>query len=363
MLIDGILTRGHRIFNGNEDNARTIVVTTYYTLAERHGPSALKDYRRKELHWSKQKALRHSDELDPNWDRNLSGLWERIICDEAQLLKSFDSNITTTVFWLLVAFIIFVTATPIPGGIKDWASYMPFCQSSKASKWWSNKSLQELGFNEDDDPYALPEGHPAEKLQVTMQAYRGWVKNVSNAIDQGFRLGKIWKRTILRRTHGSRIPFADGPFVGDEMPIVQNVVVECKHTEREAGIHKNIEDDLLGKIIIPGSGPKRKPKWSLAIHRRLQILAASTWLLEFDGLFDMKAGKVKQHLSNANFIQEMLRVIFPHASDAELANSSNIPKYVRELCDGAPKVRALIRNVVAQVSILPFAKHFKSYVK
>ena len=65
----------------------------------------------------------------------------------------------------------------------------------------------------------------------------------------------------------------------------------------------------------------------------------------------MKTEKIKQHLTNFNFIREMFRVIFFNAFDADFVNSSNISKFLKKLCDEALKIRALIRNVVVQINI------------
>ena len=197
MFINDILTRNHRIFNEKKNNARIIVIITYYILTKRHDSSTLKNYRRKKFHWSKQKTNRKFDDLNFNWKRNLSKLWEKIICDETQFLKNFDFNIITTMFWFFVFIIIFVTITFISKKIKNWVNYMFFCESRKTNKWWSNFFLRKLSFNENDDSYAFFENHFVEKLQITMNAYLNWVKNIFNAIDQKFRLNKIWKKNHI----------------------------------------------------------------------------------------------------------------------------------------------------------------------
>ena len=44
------------------------------------------------------------------------------------------------------------------------------------------------------------------------------------------------------------------------MLIIQNVVVKCRHTQQKINIHKNIENDLLKKIIISKTKSQRKSK-------------------------------------------------------------------------------------------------------
>ena len=127
----------------------------------------------------------------------MSKLWKKIICNETQFLKNFDFNIITTMFWLFVFFLIFVTITLISKKIKNWANYMFFYESRKTNKWWSKKFLRKLNFNENDDSYAFFKNHFVEKLQITMNAYLNWVKNIFNAIDQKFRLNKIWKKNHI----------------------------------------------------------------------------------------------------------------------------------------------------------------------
>lgn len=83
------------------------------------------------------------------------------------------------------------------------------------------------------------------------------------------------------------------------MPRLESVVVECYLTPREKQMRQIYENDLVKRLIEPSSG-RKKPKWSLAIQRRLQLLAASLHLFSLDKDLDIRAGKTKQHLEDPN---------------------------------------------------------------
>ena len=107
---------------------------------------------------------------------------------------------------------------------------------------------------------------------------------------------------------------------------------------------------------------KKKHRWFLTIYRRLQLFVTSFWFCKFDQKFDMKVEKVKLHLSNSKLIHQMFRKIFEKTFDVDLKNVKNVFKFVRELCDEIFKLKILIRNVITQINILLFVKHFDEVI-
>jgi SNF2 family DNA or RNA helicase len=63
--IDGILTRGSKYFNGDDRNARTVILTSPETLRARHGPSQLRNYRTGTLGWTTEAAMEAFSQTEP----------------------------------------------------------------------------------------------------------------------------------------------------------------------------------------------------------------------------------------------------------------------------------------------------------
>ena len=109
-----------------------------------------------------------------------------------------------------------LTATPIPNDMEDWGGYMPFIEPQNANEFWEEKSRKELDFKEDEDPFALDDLHPAAKLKFTTRAFKDWIAHRRiEPVRQGAYLERIWRKTILRRTMSSSIPFNNGRMIRD----------------------------------------------------------------------------------------------------------------------------------------------------
>ena len=76
----------------------------------------------------------------------------------------------------------------------------------------------------------------------------------------------------------------------------------------------------------------------------------------------MKVEKMKLHLSNSKLIHQMLQEIFEKTFDVNLKNVKNVFRFVRELCNEIFKLKILIRNVIIQINILFFVKHFDEVI-
>ncbi|THV47307.1 hypothetical protein BGAL_0320g00070 [Botrytis galanthina] len=79
----GKLTRDHPIFNGDEQNSRTIIITSVVAMRARHGPTALKNYRMHNLKYTRQDAHELITASDSNWAYSLEGLFDHVTVDEA----------------------------------------------------------------------------------------------------------------------------------------------------------------------------------------------------------------------------------------------------------------------------------------
>ncbi len=85
----------------------------------------------------------------------------------------------------------------------------------------------------------------------------------------------------------------------------------------------------------------QKPKWSLGVHRKL---ARGVYLRDLDLHWDFKATNVKKTFEKTDYFFEWFREFNDHM---DLDDPSQC---LQELLAGAPKIRALLRNVRSQVS-------------
>ena len=351
-VIDGLLTKRHPIFDGQEQNARVIVISTYSTFAERNGPKAQKAWRRNKRHFSAKMADKMEGDLDVMWEGNLSRCFRIVACDECHILKDIKAKSSIAVQWLNADKHLLISATSIPNGAEDFRTYMKLIESRDADSWWSQNSLTSMGIDENDNPYELPDDHPASKLILTYKAANEYIFRSSvSGVAKGLWLGRILRRVLLRRTNTSTIPFKNGRRIGDSLPALKSVMIKCSHNPREAVFHRNMEDELTGKLIVSGteSGTKGKAKYSLSIHRKLQLLAMSLNLPTLDDHFDLKAGAMKSLFEEEGFHLPWLRHLSPN-QEFVAANPDDPLQQLTILVDGAPKIKALLRNVRDQVS-------------
>ncbi len=168
-------------------------------------------------------------------------------------------------------------------------------------EWCSQDSLDSMSFQDDQDPFTVPDEHPAAMLQMTKRAVKDFILTQRfNPAEQGVRLTKLWKQTVIRRTPQSRIPFNTGRKIADSLPRVKAAILSCSYTVDERRRYNEIEDKPLGKLLVPGDGQK-KPKWSLGVQRKLLLLTA--WLKhpKLDKDRDLKAINMKKVFEEPHF--------------------------------------------------------------
>lgn len=88
--IQRTLTRSDSIFH-SEQTAHTLVITSYETWQNWHGPQGRKE-------WMKREKIRDSDGIPSfgmdttMWPTDLSELFVAVLCDEAHFFKNPDSS-------------------------------------------------------------------------------------------------------------------------------------------------------------------------------------------------------------------------------------------------------------------------------
>ena len=299
--------------------------------------------------WSRTRVDASENRLQQEWPENLRNCFDFVTIDEAHMAKTLGANIHISLEWLYASKHIIVIATPMSNGVEDFRGYMPFLEFREADEWWSPESLADMDFDEDANLYDLADDHPAAKLQLTRRAVKDWIYALRvDPVTKGARLQKIWKRVMIRRTNSSMISFENGRRIGVALSEVQAAFIKCTHFNEEKTKYYAMEDALIGNLIVEGSSTetRRKLKWSLATHRNLSLLSMWMGLLELDTKFNLKAVNLKATLEEKIFFLEWFR---DNHTRPEMKNPGPL---LLDICNGSPKVRALLRNVRSQVSTL-----------
>ena len=340
--VHGLLHRKHELFDGKESRAQTIIISSYHTWQERHGPKAQRLWRLSRKRCTAAEANDLYNQLDTTWEGSLAECFSFVITDEAQVLKNLSAYGSTAVLWLAAYHYIMLTATPIPNGVADWGGYMPFIEPKDADLLWGEESLRNLGFAADQNPFDLHDQHPAAKLQFTTRAFKDWVAHRRiEPVRQGAHLERIWRKAILRRTMSSSIPFHGGRLIRDALPRLHCAIINCRHEHNEKQRYQEAERVLTGGLVVG-------KKWNLSQHRKLSLLTTSLNLPTIDEQVNLKAVAIKKQLERAEFYFDWDASIKRHEYPREML--------VHRLCEGAPKIRALLRNIRSQVSPFPLPK-------
>lgn len=307
--VDGVLTRQSRFFDGDEKNARTVILTSPETLRARHGPSKLRDYRVGTLGWTGEAAQEAFSQQDPTWERNLSGLFDLVTIDEAHSIKNPLSAMSTTISWLKPSFMVLVTATVLPNSLSDWEGFAQLIQGDRDP--WTQENLEQKGVSIDTNPYELDRDHPAaQELQLSMRGIKTWVtaKDV-DPYKSGEYLKKIWERCLLRRTYSSVDPavelnaLGEKKRIGESLPLLFTRRIICRFTETEQKRYDELSREPLQKLAK--YLPDGRIVWNQHSARQL-ILLSTSLLFHYIHAF-MMADTVKQWKESPNLLWDILK--------------------------------------------------------
>lgn len=176
-------------------------------------------------------------------------------------------------------------------------------------------------------------------------------KDISRAT-RGKRILEILSNSMVRRAIASKL---DGKRIGDQLPAVQRVTIECEFTKEERehydGAFSDTSVSLFGKDEKKGT-----VVWQTMIYRKLCLL--SSWL-GFVCLLHYKVGKLKDFRKNYGDALQILRDIrtkqrvekVEENKRLPLPDANDVQAILRSHCTGSPKLRQLLK-IVAEIVIL-----------
>lgn len=354
--ITGMLTRKAVYFDGHEDRAMTVIITSPETLRARHGPGALQYYRVAHKGWSSEMAKAAMHEQDPSWERNLSGLFSVITIDEAHSLKNADSAVNTTISWLKPGFIVLATATVLPNGIKDCEGFIKLIQPK--TDLWAPENLAKLGVSPDVNPYELSDGHPATILQLSLEGARQWITSEAADKDKsGFYLQKIWKQCLLRRTYASKNPQNHLMAIGESLPKLFTRCIVSHFSPAEKKEYDTFAANPLRKLAH--FLPNGQMCWNRRYARELTLLSTSI-SYHWTNIY-LTADATKEFREKEHCLWTILKLLHDRKADAmgdpgfALPEKHETAKLLALICQGSPKLRQLLQ-ILSSLVILSHRK-------
>lgn len=368
----GKITRTSEYFNGDEINSDTIILSTYSTWANRHGPKAqtrwlIDDYMKSK----KVNRLRAKGHIDgthnpsvatKDCDIQLQDCFERVILDEGHEIRHMSPQVGTAVRWTGGKFRIVVTGTPTLNGLCDFCGIMQFLQPPELE---FEDTLQSLGFSnahgsnalndviENFDPWDVPDDDPRAILRFTAAALEVWVfnRNTTNEM-RGLRMRKVFKGCMIRRSLSSTI---DGKRIGDSLPEVQRINIECEFTDIERQYYDYMYSDTSSRLFKKDRSGDALA-WNTTTYRKICLITA--WL-GMGYLLEYKATKLKKIRENRGNAIRFLKDVRAGQSRANIAEDNLLPlpekddhiKLIQQHCTGSPKLRQLLA-MLAEIVVL-----------
>ena len=97
--------------------------------------------------------LIHDKKTLGEWPADLKGLFDIVVVDEAHRAKTVGTNINVTLQWLRPAFIVLMTATPLPTGGHDVQGYLALIKGKDAPVNWTEEVLRETECGTNINPF------------------------------------------------------------------------------------------------------------------------------------------------------------------------------------------------------------------
>lgn len=179
------------LFNGRVDTARTVVLTSYQTLNQRHGPPAVKA-------WASANNITINENLmvpPTNFPFALRDCFKTLILDEAHSIWKPMSSQNRAVSLLDADDHVQLTATLIYNSKEDLRGYMPFLFPSPSL--WSNADWNDLGVSNDTNVFDLPQNHPGARLCCTVEAVERYILNPDVPSNVAFKTFPYSTHTLI----------------------------------------------------------------------------------------------------------------------------------------------------------------------
>ena len=368
----GKLERTSEYFNGDEINASTIIMSTYSTWGIRHGPKAQTEWlvsNHVETHKVTRLQARNwvdktyaEDVATKDSGAQLQDCFERVILDEGHEIRNMSAQVGTAVRWVGGKYRNVVTGTPTLSGLHDFCGIMRFLQPLELE---SAKHLRKLGFPKAKgrdalknvlkmfDPWSVEDDDPKAILKFTEAALEEWVFHRNTTMEmRGIRMRSVFKGCMIRRSLSSVL---NGKRIGDALPDVQRINIECEFTDIERQYYEHMYADTSSRLFKKNSDGG-SVAWNTTTYRKLCLITAwlgMAYLLKYKALV---LKKIREKKGNAiRFLEDVragqARRNVPEEDQCPIPEASDIAKLIELHCTGSPKLRQLLA-IAAELVVL-----------
>jgi SNF2-related domain len=283
------LTRGsgalaNIISNATGDYSKiTLVITTPQTWQVRHGPSLLSRHRiaryDRQLKGKQLTAYEHHRKCldareggrlwgvtDSRWPRNLEGVFEGLVIDEAHTYRNPASQCTIGAKWLKANKRFLMTATPVYHSHRDVLGYLALLEKQENVKAQSHYNHMDLA----EFPTGLAACSPYDtewqnrktvdgKLDVetrrrsmTVAAYRKYAIPRNPVSESHHALMRVFDECLVRHNYTSSFP-AGSPehSIGKKLPHNIRMTRQSRFSEKWQAIFKYYGEKAYKRIRMP----------------------------------------------------------------------------------------------------------------
>ncbi|KAH0537331.1 hypothetical protein FGG08_005847 [Glutinoglossum americanum] len=344
VIINGFLHKSW--FSEDDDIAKCIILTTYKTIARRHGPKVLSAARTSNANIHDVAEMENIKVQwtvpDPNWTRDLSGCIGDLYLDEGHSIKGGEATSSFIALkWLNAGTTTVVTATPIINDVSDFEGILGILQRKDL---WTDDHLGRLGVDATFNPFTdVPNpAHESKWLRCTPQAFRKFVSPRDiDVVTKGSRLLLAMEMCVLKRGYGSHIPFGPkGKKIGDSVKPMQVRTIELQYRKDELEKYRPLHNFAIDNLAKTVDGPDgRKIVVFDMVHWRA-LKHYSTWL-GFEYLLGYHIDKLQKLRQDSNFgLRELADLICENNPSVEGPGESLID-LLQWFANGSPKLRWL----------------------
>ena len=267
------------LFSGDKWTSQVVVISTYSVIASHHGPNALQKWRKGQL----GKGVKLNPKLfkvpKRSWEHDLQYYWHTIILDEAHNVRNPNCLASIAVVNIDCRFNILVSATPLFSGIRDNFGLLKIIQPIfKLS--YPVSGPDGTMFSKNDNPFDLPDDHPAAIFRLTAGSFSAFVLNLTDSVKQGRRLEAIWQHCLLYRRYTSCCPIDSGKNeIGGALPRCETIILDLELPPPAQKVYDHFSEGFLKKLMATNQTRSGDNRVIINANSYRALVLISTWPL------------------------------------------------------------------------------------
>jgi len=251
------LTLANPILDPNRRaNHRTVILTTYATLSQRHGRPGHAAWMMAHHHVTLEEAHAYYDEfgVHKDFNGNLDGRVSIYVSDEAARLRNENSQVSRVTFQIDAVYNLLITATPVPWRSSGFLGLLKLVQDPDL-----DAEAQTVLPQSDQNPYAF--NSPLAKFRPTVTAFKRYMQDGISAATEGQILRGSFENTVLARSYRTSCvthPDGDVNKLANKLPPYVAVRLHIQNDADAQGLYDRIAPELMKELYVPSKQPGRQ---------------------------------------------------------------------------------------------------------